>query len=566
MLSIRKIGALGRTYRHLNRYSQILGIFIKYGFGDLIERLNIDQYIEIGMQMISSGKGSAYYKVSRPERIRMAMEELGPAYVKLGQLLSTRSDLLPMPFIDAFSRLQENVSPIPFAEAAKVIRKELGEAPEKIFREFGREPIASASIGQVHRAELPEGDIVAVKIQRPGIRRTIEADLEIMLHLAMLMENNIEEFALHRPVRIVEEFSNILEKELDYNNEAANMERFGRQFFDEPGIFVPKVFRDFCSERVLCMDYVRGSKISKIHSSSKSGVNKKKIVRLGADIFLRQIFDHGFFHADPHPGNIRILENNVICLLDFGMMGNIDRYTRGDFVELIYNAVRADEVRTTKALLKITDRGEKDCDIRILERDVADFIGSYLHKPLKDIEITGLLRQLLELSSRHHLRIPPGIFLMLKSLSTIEGIARELDPDFDFTSRVVPFVKREKMERFRPDRLAEEMLHISGDILQFIRRFPGEVLEIIRLIKKQRFSVQFEHRGLESMLETHERISNKLAFAIIIASLIIGSAIVIIAKIPPIVYGISLIGIIVFTAAAVMGVWLLIAIMRRGKF
>ncbi|MGE0086571.1 MAG: ABC1 kinase family protein [Desulfococcaceae bacterium] len=566
MLSIRKIGALGRTYRHINRYSQILGIFIKYGFGDLIERLNIEQYIEIGLQMISSRRAaSPDHKISRPERIRMALEELGPTYVKLGQLLSTRTDLIPIRFIDELSKLQDSVSPLPFEEMAGVIEKELGQPPDRIFAEFERKPIASASIGQVHRAVLRDGESVAVKIQRPGIRKVIEVDLEIMLHLAMLMERNIEEFALHRPVKIVEEFARVLEKELDYANEAANMERFALQFFDDPSVFVPRFFREVSSNRVLTMDYISGIKVSDAEELEKKGLDKKKIVRTGTNLFLRQIFDFGFFHADPHPGNIRILENNVLCLLDFGMMGAIDRHTRGDFAELIYSVVRGDEGRATQVLLKLTS-WEHEPDLRSLERDVADLMGQYLHKPLKNIEISRLLHQLLEISSRYLLRIPPGIFLMLKSLSTIEGIARVLDPDFDMVAEVAPFIRREKMDRFRPGRMAEEIFNLSGDLFEFIRQFPRDSLEILRLIKKKRFAVQFEHRGLESMIETHERISSKLSFAIIIASLIIGSSILIIAKIPPVIYGISLIGIIVFTAAALMGIWLIIAIIRHGKF
>ncbi len=564
MLSIRKIGALGRTYRHLHRYRQILGVFFKYGFGDLIARLKIDQYIEVGLQMISRRPGTVQ-KHTRAERIRMAMEELGPTYVKLGQLLSTRTDLIPIHFIEEFSKLQEHVPPFPFREVKPLLEKELKQPMGSVFSFFDEVPFASASIGQVHLAHDLEGERLAVKVQRPGIQKVIEADLEIMLHLAMLMERNVEEVAFHRPVAIVEEFARALEKELDYTHEAASMERFARQFFGDPTVCIPKFYNELSTDRVLTMEFIEGIRVTDFEQLEKCAADKQLIVERGADLFLRQIFDHRFFHADPHPGNIRVMADNVICLLDFGMMGSIDRFNKQEFVELIYSVVRRDEVRTTQVLLRLTSWKEEP-NVRQLERDVSDLTGQYLHRPLKHIEIGKLLHQLLELSARYHLRIPPDIFLMLKALSTIESIARMLYPEFDMVAQIAPFIQREKMARYRPRRLAEDFVSLSSEIFHFANQFPRDVLDITRLIKGQRFSIQFEHHGLGNMIETHDRISNKLSFAIIIAALIIGSSIIVIAEIPPLFYGISLIGIIIFIAAAVMGIWLVFAILRKGRY
>ena len=566
MLSIRKIGAFGRTYRHLNRYRQILGILIKYGFGDIIERLNIDQYIEIGLQMLSTSKRPVVHvqKHSRAERIRMTIEELGPTYVKLGQLLSTRSDLVPANYIAELSKLQDEVPPFCLDDVRSVFESEFGRPPEKLFEMFVPEPFASASIGQVHKARTREGDVVAVKVQRPGIKQLIEVDIEIMLHLATLMERNIEEMAFQRPVKIVEEFARSIEKEIDYNIEAANIERFARQFLTVPTIYVPKVFREITTDRILTMEFVKGIKVSKVELLEAAGLDKRRVVDLGADLLLRQVFDHGFFHADPHPGNILVLPDHVICLLDFGMMGAIDRLTKQGFVDLIYGVVRRDEFRTAQVLLRLTS-WEMEPDVRMLERDVSDMMGRYLYKPLKDIKVNRLLQDLLELTSRHRLRIPPELFLMLKAFSTVEGIARLLNPEFDMVARAVPFIKREQVARFRPERITEEILAVSADFMTFLRQFPKDALDVVRLVKRQRLAVQFEHHGLENMIETHERISNKLSFAIITAALIIGSSIIAIAKIPPLFYGISLIGIIVFIAAAVLGLWLIFAIMRKKR-
>jgi len=564
MLSIRKIGIIGRTYRHLSRYRQILAVLFKYGFGDLIDVLKIDQYIEVGLQMISRKRREPMGKQARSERVRMAFEELGPTFIKLGQVLSTRPDLVPVDFVEELTKLQDEVPPSPFEEIGQIIQLELGSPPEELFEVFEKAPLASASIGQVHKARFADGEEVAVKVQHPGIRKTIEVDLEIMLHLATLMERHIEELSLHRPVKIVEEFAKTIEKEMDYSIEATNMERFAGNFLDDPTVYVPKVFRETTTERVLTMEYVEGIKVSEIDRLEMAGLDRKAICARGTDFLLKQVFNYGFFHADPHPGNIFVLPNNVICLLDFGMVGVVDRYTREEFVDLVDSVVSQDELRATQVLLKITSYDDEP-DIRLLEREVADFMGRHLYKSLKDIELGKLLQHLLELASRHRLRIPPDIFFMMKAFGTIEGVGLQLDPDFDMIAQTAPFIEQIKLARFAPQRISEDIFRISGELLQFIQKFPRDMLEITRLIRQQRLSVKFENQSLEVMLGTYDQISNRISFSIIIAALVIGSALIVISEIPPLIYGISMIGIFGFLAAALMGIWLLVAILRRGR-
>jgi ubiquinone biosynthesis protein len=564
MLSIRKIGVVGRTYRHLARYRQILTVFFKYGFGDLIELLKIEQYIEIGLQLISKNRRNRLEKLSRAERVRMACEELGPTYIKFGQILSTRPDLVPVDFIKELSKLQDSVPSSPFSEVSRIIESELGAPPEAIFDYFEKTPIASASIGQVYRATLKDGEAVAVKVQRPGIRKIIEVDLEIMLHLATLMERHVEEMSLHQPVKIVEEFARTLEKEIDYTIEATNMERIAHNFLNDLTIYVPKVFRDTTTESILTTEFVEGIKVSEIDRLEEAGLDTKLITVRGADIVLKQIIKHGFFHADPHPGNIFVLPNNVICLLDFGMTGSIDRRTREDFIDLAESVVNRNESRATQVLLKLTYRDE-DPDIRLLEKDVADFMGRHLHKSLKDIKIGKLLNNLLELAFQHRLRIPPDIFLMLKAFSTIEGVGLMLDPDFDMIQQAVPFIKEVKLARMSPQRITGDIFRLAIELFQFVENFPKDILSITRLIKQQKLSLNLEYKGLDKMLSTYDQISNRISFSIIIAALIIGSALVIMSKVPPLFYDISLIGIIGFLAAAIMGIWLLVAILRKGR-
>ena len=564
MLSIRKIGVIGRTYRHLNRYRQILTVLFKYGFGDLLELLKIDQYIEVGLQMISRNRGARVERLTRPQRLRMAFEELGPTYIKLGQILSTRPDLIPMDFIQELSKLQDDVPAFPFKEVRKVVESEFGRPPEELFDSLEEKPQASASIGQVHRAVLKDGESVAVKFQRPGIRKIIEVDLEIMLHLATLAEHHIEELALQRPIKIVDEFARTLEKEIDYKIEATSMERCARQFLDDPHVYIPKVYREVTSSRVLTAEFIEGIKISDIDKIESAGLDRKVITSRGADLVLKQVFKHGFFHADPHPGNIFALPNNVICLIDFGMVGVVDRQTRDNFVDLLDGIVHQNEIQASESLLKLTYWDEEP-DRRLLEREVAEFMGRHLYKPLKEIELGKLLQHLLEVAGDFQLRIPPDLFLMIKALGTVEGVGRMLDPDFDMIARSTPFITDVKLERYKPERIAADIFDLSARLLQFLRQFPKELLDISQIIRQKKLSFQIEHRGLETMLVTHDRISNRISFSILIAALIIGSALIVISETPPLIYGISLIGIILFFAAAMMGIWLLVAILKKGK-
>jgi ubiquinone biosynthesis protein len=564
MISIRKIGVIGRTYRNLNRYRQILAVLFKYGFDDIVELLKIDQYIEIGLQVISRNRGERVERLSRAVRVRLAIEELGPTYIKLGQILSTRPDLVPVDFVRELAKLQDKVPAFSFSEVARIISQETGRPADVLFDQLDPEPLASASIGQVHRARLKDGEHVAVKVQRPGIRKLVEVDLEIMLHLATLAERHIEELAHHRPVKIVEEFARTIEKEMDYTLEATSMERVSRAFLQDESIYIPKVYREATTERVLTTEFVDGIKVSLLDRLNENGYDRQLITRRGADILLTQIFEHGFFHADPHPGNLFVLPNNLICLLDFGMMGTVDRKTREAFVELVDAVVRRDEPRTTQVMLKLT-LWDEEPDLRLLGKDVADFMGEHLYKPLRDIQIGKLLYHLLDLAARHGLRIPPEIFLMMKALSTVEGVGLMLDPEFDMIAHAEPFIRQVKLSRFSAERLGSDAVSIFAQYMDFVQEFPKDLLEITRTIRQKKFTFMLDLKSMESMLATHDQISNRISFSIIIAALIIGSALIVISKTPPLFYGISLIGIIGFLAAALMGIWLLVAIIKKGR-
>lgn len=556
------INAIGRTYRHIKRYRQILTVLIKYGFENFVDSLNLEQYIEIGLNLISRKSREKLEVFTRAERIRMVMEELGPTFIKIGQILSTRTDLLPLDMINELSNLQDKIAPFPFEEVMRIIADEIAPIDE-IFSSFSEEPLAAASIGQVHRARLKTGEEVVVKVRRPNVERTVEIDLEILLHIATLMENHLEGWDLHRPTLIVEEFTHTLERELDYLVEAAHMERFSQNFSDDESIYVPRVYREASSTRMLTMEFINGIKASEVNSLYRQGYDLGRLAKTGAKSIMKQVFIHGFFHADPHPGNIFILPNNVVCFLDFGMMGRLDRHTREQFANLLNAIVQRNEVRAMQTLLKLTF-SENEPDLAKLQRDVAEFMDQYCYLPLKEFEVGRVLQQLMKLLSTHRLQIPPDIFLMIKALSTMEGLGRQLDPEFDITREAAPFLWRIQFERVHPSRIWRDAVESSSELAYLIKEIPGELRELIKQLRQGKSQIQIKHTGMDPVLSTLDRVSNRLAFAIVLASLVIGSSLIILSGIPPTWHAIPIIGLIGYVVAGMMGFWLLWSILRGG--
>jgi ubiquinone biosynthesis protein len=559
-MRIRKMGFIPRTYRNLDRYRQILTILFKYGFDSMLNRLNLGSYFESGLQMISRNRRERVEGLTDYERLRMACEELGPTFIKMGQILSTRSDLIPDDLVRELTKLQDNVPPFPFLQVKEIVEQELRAPLNVLFAHFDDTPLAAASIGQVHRARLITGEEVIIKIQRPGIRKVIEVDLEILFHLATLMEKNIEEAEIYRPTKIVDEFARSIEKEINYKLEAQHAERFARQFAGNESIYIPRIFNQTTTGRILTMEYVDGVKASDIHLLEKAGLDRKLIAARGADVTFEQIFKHGFFHADPHPGNICILPGNVICYLDFGMMGYIDKRSMETFADIIIGYIRRDEAAIADAVMRIVEWDDPP-DRRALESDIASFVDLYLYQPLKDMHIGDILQEFLDLFARHRLRLPPDIFFMIKAMTEVEGLGLMLDPDFNMVEKVEPFIKDLQMARIHPRKLMGDFLASST----MLKGVPFELYDLLKQFKSGKAKIGIDHRGLEPLIFGVERSSNRISFALIIAALIIGSSLIMMARSGPSLFGLPLLGLLGYAFAGLLGLWLLLRNRRSGR-
>ncbi|MDB5105593.1 MAG: 2-polyprenylphenol 6-hydroxylase [Fibrobacteres bacterium] len=562
---IRNIRRLGKTYRNVNRFREILGVFVKHGFGDLSDILHLDKYLDLGTKYFRLPPRTASAHVTRPERFRTALEELGPTFIKLGQMVGNRPDLLAPEWAAELEKLQDAVPPFPSAEAKAVVAAQFGKPVETLFRSFGELPIASASMAQVYKAELLSGEKVAVKVQRPGIEDLVKVDLEIIFHLAFLLEKYVQGMDILNPMAICEEFERTIVKELDFSLEASQMERFAQASADLAIFYVPKVHRAFTSRMVLTIEFIDGFKVSNLESIRHAGMDPSRIAGDLSQVLMHQVFNQGFFHADPHPGNILVMPDRTICFLDYGMVGSLSPTHRDRLLDILVGVADQDAGRIAKTLIQLAYQPSDI--VEDLEYQVSGLLEAYSFVTLKDFRIGEFLNRLIRLIISNRLRMPPGFYLMLKAVVTLEGVSRRLDPGFDMVESIKPFAKKAMRERLRPDRLAKDMYFGAMDLTPMLKEFPAQARDILGLIKRGKLRIEFQHQGLEPILKTHERMMTRMVFALVLASLIIGSSLVVLSGIPPKWYGIPVIGVAGFLSAAFVGFWLLVSIiLRKGSW
>lgn len=542
---------LGRTYRHLNRYREVVAVLTKHGFGDLLHSLHL-------------GRPPAFEGASRPERVRLALQELGPTFIKAGQYLSTRADLVSAEYLHQLAKLQDAVPPFPGAEARRIVEEDLGGPLSRRFSSFESSAFAAASIAQIHKAVLPDGRKVVVKVERPDIRRLVAVDLEIMSHLASLAERHLEDWGWRKPTRIVSEIARSLDREMDLSLEASHLERFARQFRGDPTVYAPEVHRDLSSARVLTMERLSGIKGDDVRALERAGLDPRVVAERLARHYLAMIFTHGFFHADPHPGNILVMPGHVVAYLDFGMMGRLDLATREALAEAVLAIIERDEAALGRSLLALADY-DAEPEPRAFQADVAELMDQYSYRPLSEWRLGRVLEQLFGLTGKHRVRVPAELFLMVKTLTELESLTCVLDPAFDVVSAAAPFIRRIQQERLRPRRLAEALAAAGRETLKLLSSAPADLREIFRQARRGRLLIEFEHKGLEGPLSVLDKVSNRLSYAVLLGSLVIGSALLVHARIPPYWREVSALGLGGFLLTAMMALWLLVAILRHGR-
>ncbi len=487
-----------KTRRHIHRYREIISVFLKYGFRDFITRSHIRE-VPAGEKQKASKSGKINLKqYSHWERIRMALEELGPTFIKLGQIMSNRPDLLSPELIRELEKLQTRVPPFPYDEAKKLIETELGNPLRTIFARFDREPVASASVAQAHKARLKSGEEVIVKVQRPNIEETINTDIEILVRLAGIFERLILQAETLDTVSILKEFGKSLNREIDFINEAMHIEKFAANFQGESSLVVPAVFREYSSKRVLTMEFIDGIHVSELERLHRKGIDTKKIADTGTRLVLEQIFEHGFFHADPHPGNVMVLDDGRICFLDFGMMGMILPKHRSYLSNIMVGIVNQDAGGITKSLIDFS-RSENIENVENLEYEIFVLSEQYSHLPLKDINMGDLLPKMLSIILDYDLRLPANIFMLTKALITIEGVGRRLDPEYDLMSHIEPFAKQLIRRRFKADRLKKDALSAAVRMRDLLADLPDDAKEIINVLKSGKTKIDFERGGLHQV-------------------------------------------------------------------
>lgn len=551
------------SYRHLGRYGEIVAVLVKYGFGDLLSRLNVEKYLNVGKRLLHKKETAAAPGVSRWDRVRMALEELGPTFIKLGQFASNRPDILPVELIIALEKLQDGVPPFEGKHAIDTVEKELGAPLETLFREFAPQPFASASMAQVYRARLHDGQEVAVKVQRPQIDDSVMVDIEIMHHIGSLMQRHLHGLGALEPEKLVDEFAHAIRKELDFRIEAMHIRHFASNFKNDPTVYIPQVFESHSARRVLTTEFINGIKISRIDDLLHAGADPREIARRGAVAVLRQIFVHGFFHADPHAGNILIKENNVICFLDLGMTGILAPTTRSRLSAIVIGIAQQNPQRIVTALAAMSYRQLQNREE--LEYELSELLQEYASRSIAAINVSEVLNRLSQLMAVHQIRVMPGFYLLVKALVTIEGIGYRLDPQFNLMEHIEPFVRRMIREQYNVAHLLHDGGEAAGDFIRLLRDLPSETRELLQIVKAGQVKIEFEHRGLDPITKKLDQMVNRLVFGLVLASLIIGSSIVIYSDIPPKFHGFPLIGLAGFLAAGIMGFGLLISILRHER-
>ena len=550
-----------KTIQHLSRYREIIGVLLKYGFEDIIDQLNIDIFMRKLRAWPSKKEKIAHAHKSRPELVHLVFEELGPVFIKLGQMLSTRYDILPVEYTNELRKLQDKVKPFPVNESVRTIEHELNAGIDQLFAEFQREPIAAASIAQVHRVRLKSGQEGVVKVRRPEILQLIERDIPILKDLAQLLEKYIPDSRVFDPSGLVVQFQKWIREELNFLQEGRNVHRFRKNFMNDETIYVPEVYWDLTTERVLTLEYVEGIYIDQVEKLRNAGLDPVLIAERGTLFVLKQIFEYHFFHGDPHPSNLLILPGNVIAPLDFGLMGRLDEVLVSQIGDLLQGIIKNDIPLIVRSLIQL-NRLKVDVDRDQLRIEVYDLLAHYNAVPLHMLNFEHFFNDLVGVIRNNQIQFPQTLYLMGKSQMIMEGIAQKLNPEYDLIEITRSYFTRTMISRAEAEKFLRNASALTDDLTDLAVVSPGILMQILNKARWGKLGINLHHQQINELMREMDRSANRLSFSMIIASLIIGSSLIIELNKAPRLWGMPLFGLIGYLLAGLLGLWLVVNILR----
>lgn len=544
-----------RTIARLGRFRELIVTLLKYGFEDLVQRLEFPG-IELLKRVNREGRDAGTYV-----RIRKMLEDLGPTFIKIGQIMSLRPDLLPPNLVKELSKLQDQAATVGFKLIQAIVEKNMGSKIEDLFSDFDPVPFAAASLCQVHKAVLKNGgNTVAVKVRRPSIRKKIEVDLDILEAIADRLHERSNELKIYDLPNLLKITRRNLLKELDFTREARNMKIAGSY---ESDVYVPVVYMDYCSERILISEFIDGQRLSDTEGNNIE--DPHTIAKQGLNTAIKQILEDGYFHADPHPGNLIYSKDKGLCLLDWGMVGRLTERDRYELIDLIKAIVEKDSSLLMEALLRMTVK-EREVDDRALERELAENLDLFFSGPIKDLNIGHLLLAIVDMLREYRLKLPSDLVIMIKALVTAEGTARQIYPQLNVVSEAEVYVTKIASKRYKAEMLWLGIKRAVIKLISLQKDIPARFFRLADKIERDELGIRFRHENLESLNHTLENVSNRLAFSVIIAALIIGSSMIITTGIGPLIFGFPALGIIGYLISSILGLWLIVNIIRTRKY
>jgi ubiquinone biosynthesis protein len=547
-----KLSTIPQLYRHVGRWSEIITVLSKYGMADWLSRFDL----EYTKGLLKARDGEVLARLTREARIRMVLTDLGPTFIKLGQILSTRPDLIGVSLANELQLLLVNVPPDPPHVVRATIEAELGQPIEELFAEFEETAVASASIGQVHRARLMTGEQVAVKVQRAGIDQKVRVDLDILGALALMAEM-LPDLTNYRPKALVAEFQRMLRRELDFGREERNLMQFGRDFAETPGVRIPGVYSELCTPRVLTMDWIEGTSLCFPQQLRAMELDLDDVASRGSELYLQMIFTNGFYHADPHPGNIVVQDNGTIGLLDFGMVGRIDEPLREEIENMLLALAGQDTVQLTRIIMQLGETPH-DLDEAALRCDMADFVSHYGSQPLAEFNLSGALTEMIEIIRRYRIMLPASIGMLLKTMIVLEGTGKVIQPRFSLLDAMGPYRRQALKRRLSPRQQLRRLRAVSRDMARLVEIFPRRMIDILGQVQSGKFDMHLDHRGLEPSV-------NRLVLGMLTSSLFVGSSLMLSQRVWPLVFGqVSVLGALGCLMSFVLGLRLIRAINKSG--